>query len=135
MFPFLAATAAFPFAATSVIAATAVHTEGVNWESTGALLSGIGVLIMTAAGYVAKRSDARNAGIQHQVETVAAALASRMDKIDSHLDQQDRTVAQQGERLARVEGQLFTAAGLTRQETARVAARERAQDALREGDQ
>jgi hypothetical protein len=88
-----------------------VHTAGVNFVSVGTLIISFVVAICGAAGFILKRLD-RNRDktetfVTGQVSQVSLALSGRLDRIDRHLADQDRSVAQQNERLARVEGRLL----------------------------
>ena len=91
-------------------AAASVHTTGINWLSVGSLMLGFCVAVGGGVGFVIKRVDRNHDRTQtfvtEQVTTISATLAGRLDRIDTHLAEQDRTVFAQNERLARVEGRL-----------------------------
>lgn len=93
-----------------MIAETAVHTTGINFVSVGTLIIAFCVAVGTGVGFILKRLDRNRDRTEHfvteQVTTVSHSLSGRLDHIDSHLADQDRTVSQQNERLARVEGRL-----------------------------
>jgi hypothetical protein len=100
-----------------MLAETIVHTAGVNWSALTVQIGGITVAIFAAATYVTSRQararDLIRQNITEQVTRVTSgfqenitALGMRLDRIDHHLSDQDRSIASQGERLARVEGRL-----------------------------
>jgi hypothetical protein len=94
-----------------MLAASAVHTTGVNWTSVGTLMIAFVVAVGGGVGFIIKRLD-RNRDrteifVTSQVSGVTSAVAGRLDRIDQHLAAQDLTVAGQNERLARVEGRLL----------------------------
>ncbi len=94
-----------------MLATAAVHTTGINLVSVGTLLLGVFVAVGSGIAFVLKRLD-RNRDktetfVTTQVTAVSSALSGRLDRIDTHLADQDKTVAAQNERLARVEGRLL----------------------------
>lgn len=93
-----------------MLAAATVHTAGINWLSVGSLMLGFVVAVSAGIGFVIKRVDRNHdltqSFVTDQVTMISSALSGRLDRIDAHLLAQDRTVFQQNERLARVEGRL-----------------------------
>jgi hypothetical protein len=93
-----------------VIAVAVVHTTGINWLSVGSLMIAFCVAVGGGVGFVIKRVDRNHdrtqAFVTDQVTTISTTLAGRLDRIDIHLAEQDKTVFAQNERLARVEGRL-----------------------------
>lgn len=94
------------------LAATTVHATGVNWVGISPIIIAVITSIGLAVGFILKRLD-RNRDrtekfVTGQVSGVTEAVAGRLDRIDIHLMEQDKTVSLQNERLARVEGQLLS---------------------------
>lgn len=101
-----------------MLAVATVHTAGVNIESLtiivcsilGTVGGGVAWIVKVISGNRAKTQ----AFIVSQVQAVTSSLTGRLDTLDQHLAEQDKTVFAQNERLARVEGRLSVPpAGLT----------------------
>jgi hypothetical protein len=104
-----------------MIAASAVHTTGVNWESI-AVIAGVvaGIIGGFAKWFISALQKGRKEQSEvimsqvkvmvdaqfEQTKLITSALEHRLTAVDTHLDQQDLIQTAQGQDLARIQGML-----------------------------
>lgn len=87
------------------LAATAVHTTGINWESVAAIAAVVAV-IMSVVLWIMSRRDRRQQAFNQEVQTdITAAVNHLSDVLMAKLETKE-TVSRISERLARVEGSM-----------------------------
>lgn len=87
----------------SLLSEATVHTNGINWQSVGAIIAGITV-ILTIMGWIFARRDRKN---EVQNEAIKQEISTAIDNLSTVLLAKLETkekVAQISERLARLEG-------------------------------
>jgi hypothetical protein len=81
-----------------------VHTTGVNIESAITIIGSVTGVIAIVGGWINHKIESHRAATASQIDTVAKALTTRLDRFDTHLDQQDTGLQSVSVRCARLEG-------------------------------
>ena len=91
-----------------------VHTTGINWESIGAILGGFGTATSVLLAYVGRRADKRDALHASQMRDVREDFQTGLRQMGTLLSaklETKETVANLGQRVARLEGERIKARG------------------------
>lgn len=83
-----------------------VHTTGVNIESVTTIVGSVTGVVAIVGGWINSKIEKHRKATSTQITQVAAALTTRLDHFDSHLDEQDRETQAVSVRVARLEGPL-----------------------------
>lgn len=79
-----------------IIAATAVHTTGINWESLAVIFGGFAAIATLLIGWIDRRQARIRGEITDSVNHLSEVLLAKLETKDA--------VAKISERLARLEG-------------------------------
>jgi hypothetical protein len=90
-----------------------VHTTGVNWQSVGTIiggvLGGLGAILTALARWINSRVAEHRDATTGQIKVIAEALGSRLDRVDSSVN--DVSL-----RVARLEGPIQRTAATVQQQ-------------------
>jgi methyl-accepting chemotaxis protein len=86
-----------------------VHTTGVNIESAVTIIGSVTGVLAIVGGWINSKIEKHRKATAHQISQVAEALTGRLDRFDTHLDEQDRNLQSVSVRVARLEGPLSRA--------------------------
>lgn len=87
-----------------------VHTTGVNWESVGTIVGSVTGVLTIVGHWINSKVDKHRKATSGQIDQIAHALTTRLDRFDTHMDEQDRELQKVSVRLARLEGPVTRAA-------------------------
>jgi hypothetical protein len=85
-----------------------VHTTGVNIDSAVTIIGSVTGVIAIVGGWINHKIESHRAAVAAQIDAVAKALTTRLDRFDAHLDQQDTGLQHVSVRVARLEGTVTT---------------------------
>lgn len=85
-----------------------VHTTGVNWESVGTIVGSVTAVLGLVGHWINVKVEGHRKATSGQIQEIARALTSRLNRFDDHLDAQDQGLQEVSVRVARLEGPMTT---------------------------